>query len=367
MGNQQSGGAQLCSRGELETNVSDMTKYKTDPQTRIGYSISTTPKIHVQPLQKACLLVVPQQQIQEEAVEIPLSGPGKLKILKKSSEKQGGYEETQEEPMYAAEREYPAQQVFEAEQSNDYLAVFEGLHGNVTIKKQGTLSYTDINGTEHSEDYDRDVIRKIFPMGISIGGLTKSIWFKHGSTRDEAFDFLSSLPPSFNVVMNNPSKYVLPEDDNWDDDAIRMFDGINGRKVVVHSDNLVLFTDIDNKKHCLHFNPYKIKKCFPYGIHGRDLPRTIWFDKPKDRDQCFMAMRLIEEKLFNGLNGTVFLHSDSQIEYTSLSGDRMKCFYVAREIQETFPHGISFGGLPKTIWFPDINECKKCIEAMLAV
>lgn len=367
MGNQQNGGAQLCSRGELETNVSDMTKYKIDPQTRIGYSISTTPKFHEQRIQKPCLLVVPQQQIQEEAEEIPLSGPGKLKILGQSFEKQADYEETKEEPIYTVHREYLTQQVFEAEQSNDYRAVFEGLYGNVSIKKQGNLLYTDINGTKHNEDCDQNAIRKIFPMGISYGGLTKSIWFKDGSTRDEAFDFLTSLPPSFNAVMNNPTKYVLPEDDDCDDDAISMFDGINGRKVIVHSENLVLFTDIDNKKHCLHFNPYKIKKCFPFGIHGGGLPRTIWFDNHTERDQCFMAMWLIEEKLFNGLYGTVFLRSNSQIEFTSLSGDRMNCFYEASEIQETFPNGISYGGLTKTIWFPDNNECKKCIEAMLAV
>jgi len=367
MGNQQSGGAKFCSSGELYTNVSDMTKYKIDPVSRTGYSESTAPKLHAQRIQKPRLLVVPQQQIQEEAVEIPLSGPGKLKISKPSFENQDDYDDTQEEPMSQADRESLAKQAFEVGEPKDYQAVFEGLCGNVIIKKPGALLYTDINGTKHNEDYDRDGLTKIFGTGIAHGGLTESIWFKDSNTRDEAYDLMTSLPPSFNDVIDNPTKYDLPEDVDCEDDAITMFDGINSKKVIVHTENLVLFTDIDNGKHCLHFNPYKIKKCFPYGIHGGDLPRAIWFDNEMARDQCFIAMRLTVEKRFNGLYGTVFLNSDAQIEFTSLRGDRVKCFYEASEIQEIFPHGISYGGLQKTIWFPDINECKKCIEAMRAI
>jgi len=356
MGNQHSGGVQICSRG---VNESDMTKNKIDQAGRIEYGIPIIPKYHLQRIQEAGFQAVPQQQIQEEAAEIPL-----LKIPEQFFELPGDYEDTPEEPLNPVAKESHAKQ---AEHSKDYLAVFEGLYGNVVVKKEGTLLYTDMNGMTHNEDYDRDAIGKIFPMGISYGGLTKSIWFKNGTSRDEAFDFLTSMPPSYNAVMNNPSKYVLPEDDDWDDDAITTFDGVNGRKVIVHAENLVLFTDIDDNKHCLHFNPYKIKECFPFGIHGGDLPRAIWFDKQEERDECFLAMRLIEEKNFSGLYGTVFLHSDSQIEFTSLPGDRVKCFFEPSEILETFPNGISYGGLPKTIWFTDKSELKKCIEAMRAI
>jgi len=371
MGNQQSGGMQFCSRGELYANRSDMTSYKLDPEARVGYGIPTSPKFQGQPIQKARLQKVFQQQIQEEVVEIPLSGPGKLKIPKHFFEQQDDSKDIQVEPMCPAHRRDVENQVAEintVDQSKDDLIVFQGLYGNVTIKTRGTLVYTDINGMKHSEDYDRDNIGKIFPMGISYGGLTKSIWFKDGIARDEAFDFMKSLPPSYNAVMNNPTKYALPEDDDCDDDGsddMTIFNGINGRKVIVHSENIVLFTDFDNNKHCMNFNPHKISKCFPFGIHDGGLPRAIWFNNEMERDQCFMSMQPdIEEQKFTGLYGSVVLHPDSQIEFTCLSGDRVKCFYEPSEIQESFPKGISYGNLPKSIWFRDIEERTECIEAM---
>jgi len=357
MGNQQSGGTQFCSRGELYTQRPEMTSFKFDPETRVGYSFSNQPKFqvrgHQKPPQQA---VLKQQQIQEEIKEIPLSGPGKFKIAKSFFEK--------ENQAVEPESRKPTSKVHISCLKEEQ---FSGVFGNVTINRKGVVLYTDITGKQHCEDFDKETIEKIFPMGISFGGLTKSIWFKDGVSRDEAFEMMFSMPPSYNTVSGNPTKYALP---------IKIFEGLNKTNVIVHSDNVVLYTDLDKNKHRVSYNKRCIKKCFPRGICFGGLPKVIWFSDVMERDLCFKLMQSNMDEdtdasrqnspaqKYIGLYGGVVLHSDSQIEYTSLTGDSIKCFYEPTDILETFPMGISFGRLPKTIWFRQVEEREKCIEAM---
>jgi len=370
MGNQQSGGTQFCSRGELYTQRPEMTSFKFDPETRVGYSFSNQPKFqvrgHQKPPQQA---VLKQQQIQEEIKEIPLSGPGKFKIAKSFFEK--------ENQAVEPESRKPTSKVHISCLKEEQ---FSGVFGNVTINRKGVVLYTDITGKQHCEDFDKETIEKIFPMGISFGGFTRSIWFKDGVSRDEAFELMISMPPSYKAVLDNPAKYNLPENEAIvlsDDDDMKVFEGLNETNVIVHSDNLVLYTDLDKNKHCVSYSNRSIEKCFPKGIRSGGLPRTIWFSDEMERDLCFMLMQwnMNEEDIdgtplesptqkYNGLYGGVVLHPDSQIGYTSITGDNIKCFYEPNDIVETFPKGISYGRLPKTIWFREVEERKKCIEAM---
>jgi hypothetical protein len=405
MGNQQSGATQLCSRGQLYAARGEMSSSKMDPENRVGYNMMTKPKFQVQ-LQKAPQQMISQQQNQEEIVEIPLAGPGKWKIPKSFFEIQEDEEaveeqvrkpsfnvyvsclEKEEEPFGVMSKQ-KVNQDLEAEMLDyhkDDLSFAEGLYGNVILNQNQLVLYTDIKGEKHCEEYDRDKIGKIFPMGIAFGGLTKSIWFKDAIARDEAFDMMTSIPPSYKAVMANPTKNAIPQTknaigendvlENDEDDNMKVFEGINGTNVIVHSENIVLYTDLKKSKHCIAYNKHNIRKCFPNGICDGGLPRAIWFDEEMERDLCFMLMRWNmeeecntepEESLaqeFSGLYGPVVLHIDSQIEFSALSGERVKCFYDPSKIKETFPKGISYGRLSKSIWFRDVEEREKCFEAM---
>jgi len=394
MGNQQSGGIEFCSKGQLYTDESQMTSVKLDPESRVGYNSSIKPTFQVQRIQKAHQQMAPQQQNQEDIVEIPLFGPGKWKLPVSFFETEDKPEVVQkpkpsfnvyvscldkEEDLYSAGTSKVTQDVEEdmVDFYKDDYTVIPGLLGNVIINENGLVLYTDIYGEQHCEEYVRDEIGKIFPMGISFGGLTKSIWFEDAAARNEAFEAMISVPPSYKDVMANPAKYALLKAcEAVEDDNMKVFEGINNTNVIVHSDNIVLYTDINKSKHCITYNKHNIRKCFPNGICYGGLPKAIWFADEMERDLCFMLMQwnmedesnAVEEKSaaqgFTGLYGNVVLHADSQIEFTSLRGDRLKCFYEPSAIREIFPQGISYGRLPKTIWFQDVGERAKCIEAM---
>lgn len=253
------------------------------------------------------------------------------------------------------------------------LGFFKGLFGNVIINKEGLILYTDITGRKHCEEYNKVEIGKIFPMGIAYGGLSKSIWFNDAKTRDNCFDIMTDLQLSSSKAVDTTDDEQVEEDDN---DNLMVFEGVNSRNVIVHSENLVLYTDIKGNKHCISYNKHQITKCFPNGIQNGGLTNTIWFKDEMERDLCFMLMQwnMDEEdeeitekssnKKFSGLYGSVVLNSDSQIEFTSLSGDKMKSFYEPSRIKESFPKGISYGRLPKTIWFQETEERDRCINAM---
>jgi len=391
MGNQQSAGLEFCNASQLYTSRNETSISKLDMDTRIAYSLSTEPKFQLQRVQKAHQQVPPQQQEQECIKERPvdleqdackqatlLEDKKKLSTAAQSicSVEKGAMERSMKQVVHSKWVE--GAEVTEL--SEDDLKVFEGVFGNVIINQSGLVLYTDIAGKKYCEEYDRDQICKIFPMGISQGGLSKSIWFKDITAREDCFDLMSTLrPPSYNTILANPSKFALPKNDEAEDDdedLMKVFEGIKDRNVIVHADNIVLYTDIAGDKHCEHYDKHKIKKCFPNGIHCGGLSKTIWFDDDLERDLCFMLMQWDKEREpdvvvketvvreFAGLNGNVVLHPDSQIEYTSHNNDRVKCVYKPREIKECFPKGISYGRLPVTIWFRDIIMRDRCIEAM---
>jgi len=334
----------------------------------------------VQRIQKSSQQRAPQQQGQQEIVEmIPLSS----KKLFTTQNQQVVIEkdlalkkpETFNDHISCVDKEENGENEMMAHFDGE-LRVFEGVFGNVVINENGLVLYTDIAGKKYCEEYDRGEIEKVFPMGISYGGLTKNIWFKDIDTRENCYDAMVSLPPpSYKSVMVNPTKFEFMEEED-DSDNMKVFEGINDRNVIVHAGNVVLYTDISGEKHCIHYNKHTISKCFPNGIQDGGLARTIWLKDEMERDLCFMLMRWnMEEEAekirdkprnteFTGLNGNVVLHSNSQIEFTTLSGDKVKCFYQPSEIQEIFPKGISYGRLPTTIWFRDIHQRDRCIEAM---
>jgi len=376
-----------------------MTSYKSDMETRVGYA-STKSRFQVQRVQKAHQQIVPQQQNQEEIVEIDLPGPCRWRIPKNFFEvnlkpeeevspkpsKKGfnvyvsclDLEADEHDPIVASPND-PEGGAAILDYFKDDVTIFEGVFGNAIINKNGLVLYTDFSGKKHCEEIDQNKVEKIFPMGIARGGLTKSIWFEDAVTRDDCFDLIKSMPPSYNTVMANPPKFRLTTD--TDDDNMKVFEGINDTNVIVHADNIVLYTDLDRSKHCVQYNKHKIHKCFPNGIYGGGLPRTIWFNDENERELCFMLMKWnMDEPVpaeidvvhplsqdYTGLCGDIVLHSDCQIEFTSLNGVPMKCSYEPTKIQEVFPNGISNGRLPKSIWFQNVEERDNCIAAMRGI
>jgi len=369
-----------------------MDSYKSEINARVGYNISKhilkEPRFQMQRFQKTSQQVASQQQKQEEVVEMtPISPKSFFETPKQAMviENDPARKKTSTFNVYIScldkEEELATQTnsvktSVETEITKDDLCVFKGVFGNVIINKNGLVLYTDITGRKHCEEYDQDNIGKIFPMGISHGGLSKSIWFKDGEARDNCFDLMTNLrASSLRVDNTNPIKEEqLEEDDN---DKLVVFEGINSRNVIVHAENLVLYTDIKGDKHCIHYDKHSIKKCFPNGIQSGGLTRTIWFNDEMERDLCFMLMQwdmneedveeIVEKSSnleFTGLFGNVVINNNCKIEYTTLSGDRMECFYEPSNITESFPKGISYGKLPKTIWFQDEQERKRCIDAM---
>jgi len=367
MGNQQTGSTQFCSTGQLYSRRSDMQTSKLDLNSRIGYDTSTKQRSTFQHFYKTHQQIAPQQQGQEEIVEITYHGIDKLKNMSNQGSRKKAYQEAEN---YTVDSKV-------ANCSNEYFKVFEGFSGNIQINENGRVQYTDITGTKHYEKYNRDKIGKIFPMGISYGGLTKTIWFKDNVSRDDCFNLMTTLPPpSYETVIANPTKFRIVEEGEPEGGDLQVFEGINDRNVIVHSENIVLYTDINEVKHCQYYNKNQIKKCFPSGICFGGLTKVIWLKTAMERDHCFMRMQcgekqgldaVIEEaksQEFTGLYGGVVLHGDSQIEFTTLSGSRVKCSYEPSGIRESFPKGISYGGLPKSIWFRDAREREKCINAM---
>jgi len=307
-------------------------------------------------------------------------------------------DQLKEERMPALETETQAEDIEQGIRDRN-MQCYEGLFGNVIIHDNGLALYTDINGEKYCEDFEADGLIKTFPLGISDGGLTKSIWFNDVIERDECFDAMTKklkekdAPPSYNEVVQNPEKYALSEQDDVEvdlneteseeegeeDDHVKVFEGLGGMQVIVHEDNLVLFTDINGEKHCRAYDPRSLQKTFPSGISGGDLPKSIWFEEEQERDLCFALMQWnmaeLDEyvppeeegiKEYSGLYGAVFLHPDGIIEYTSLTGEMIRTYFEPDEVQGTFPMGISYGRLPKTVWFETQEDREKCLEDMTA-
>jgi len=366
MGNQQSrDGPLLCTT----TPHPLATRFMVDKDFRVDYITTKTRNTEVMRLTKQRQLRVvhqqrmrdswSQQQKQEESVEISPKGPDMLKMPKINLE-------YHVEPEKVSEKE------------SGKVSVFEGLFGDVSVLYSEVVNYTDSVGNVFHEKYDSEKIQKTFPMGISFGGLSKSLWFKAVEERDACFDNMTGIqPPSYAEVMANPEKYNIPE---WmlhsekDDDScnIKVFDGIQGNDVVVYKDKHVDYTDLDGVKHSVSYNRHHIQKCFPHGICFGGLPRTVWLTDEIERDLCFMLMQFIghvkhekdDEKTFPGLYGSVIL-KDNQVSFTSLVGERITAeWYDAKSIYRVFPMGISGGGLPNSIWFKEMSDMEDCFEAM---
>jgi len=366
MGNQQSqDGPQFCSTKPHPL----ATRFMVDKAFRVDYVPLKTKNTEVVriPRQQQLRVVhqqrVPntrtQQQMQEEHVDISSKDPEMLKIQKINLQ-------VQVEPEIH-------QKVNVKEIGN---AVFKGVYGDICLLSNRFVKYTDIVGNNYREKYNSQKIQKIFPMGISCGGLSKSLWFKDVDERDACFDtMIGYLPPSYAAVMANPEKYnipdwLMPPKNKKDSCNFKVFDGIHGNDVVVYQGNHVKYTDLDGLKHSVSYKGDRIKKCFPSGICFGGLDRTIWLTDEIERDLCFALMQVIgekeeEEKTFPGLYGRVVLKAN-EVYFTSLVGERIRAaWYDSKSIQRVFPMGISGGGLPHSIWFKEMGDMENCFKAMV--
>jgi len=245
--------------------------------------------------------------------------------------------------------------------------VFKGLFGDVTLQIDGFVEYVDSTGKKHREAFKRKEIRKTFPLGISLGGLTKSLWFKDAWERDICFEYMSATPAGAAAEAETSDCEETEDSCNY-----KVFVGIKGNKVFVYPDNHVVYTDVEGETHNVSYKPSKIQKCFPNGICFGGLPRTIWLDGALEMYRCFRLMKEgesqpLEEdccREFTGLYGSVTLKPEYEIEFTSLTGEVVTCTYNPRCIRKVYPMGITSNTLPTTIWFEETKDCDSCFSAM---
>jgi len=292
---------------------------------------------------------------------------------------------------------------------------FIGLHGSVLLHEGNLVSFTSLDGHRHKEvAFKAHEIKKTFPLGISYGGLKKSIWFEAGEERDRFFHAVQQTFQVYQgirdeVIVNmyygvsytdiNGVRYEgvkyepeglrktfpmgisygdLPRSIFFADEQerdltfllmsgrlenptkvpavpiVRSFDGLK-HTVSVHTDGTISYVDISGMKQtAVTFDASRIKKTFPSGISYGDLPKSVFFKEEKTRDLCFDLMRAA---VFEGLHGSVAVTKEGIVTYTDINGDRYEDIrYSPNSIKKTFPKGISYGGLPKSIFFADDSE-----------
>jgi len=363
MGNQQSRDElQFCS-----TRTHPLAKrFMEDKAFRVDYSSLKTKNTEVMELPKQQQLRVvhqqrarnegTQQQKQEELKDFPMKVPDIFKDSKINIQVQ---DEEEFVPQVDAKEE----------------SVFAGVFGKITLSSNGLVEYTDIVGNSFREKFDAQKIQKTFPLGISYGGLSKSLWFKDAEERDECFDTMTGvLPPSYTEVIANPEKFRIPDMlttsiKKVDSRNVKVFEGIKGNDVHVYKGYHVKYTDLDGLKHSVSYNKDRIRKCFPHGICFGGLDRTLWLKDEVERDLCFILMQVIgkkkeEKNIFSGLYGNVVLEANG-VSFTSLIGERIKAAsYDSKSIYRVFPMGINGGGLPHSIWFKEIDDMENCFEKM---
>jgi len=340
MGNQQALGLQVCS---TENNSLLTERFMVDKDFRIDYQntvkLPRKQQVPVQHQQKL-LDVTRQEQEPEKTVKVPLC-KSEIQLVDTSN-----VSEVQEKK-------------------------FEGLFGCVKLQADGLVKYVDSTGMQRREMFDRKEIRKTFPLGISLGGLTKSLWFKDAWEREVCFEYMSAPAGVTSVETTQGSEC----EDTENTRNCTVFTGIKGNEVFIYQDNHVVYTDLDGKTHNVSYKMSKIKKCFPSGICFGGLPRTVWLNDESERDRCYTFMKLqTEEKsqekepeknrIFTGLYGDVSLKSDYEIEFTSLNGERMTSSYDPRGIRMVYPMGICSNTFPSTIWFEEMEDCESCFNAM---
>jgi len=294
-----------------------------------------------------------QQQEQEEFKDIPMKAPCMSKINIQIQE----------------------DEVRKVDVKEMRTEVFEGVFGKISLCSNGLVEYTDIIGNDFREKYDSQKIQKTFPLGISYGGLTKSLWFKDVEERDVCFDAMTGiLPPSYAEVVANPEKFQIPDTliplkMKVDTRNVKVFDGIKDNVVYVYKGYHVKYVDLDGGKHSVSYNKNRIRKCFPHGICFGGLDRTLWLKDEIERDLCFSLMQIIgeekeEKNIFSGLYGKVVLEGN-EVSFTSLVGERIEAAsYDSESIYRVFPLGINGGGLPHSIWFKEIDDLENCFEKM---
>jgi len=52
------------------------------------------------------------------------------------------------------------------------------------------------------------------------------------------------------------------------------------------------------------------------------------------------------------------------VVYTDIDGEKHRVNYSKYKIDKCFPHGICFGGIPRTIWLKDETERDLCFMLM---
>jgi len=338
MGNQQLLGLQACS-----ADNSDLAeRFMVDKDFRIDY-LTTKHNMEFQPRQQRGS--VQRQQI----------------ILLDHCQ-----EQEPEEVITLSKQKTETQVLVEAKSKT----TFEGLYGNVRLLEDGFVEYRDSHGMTFGEAFDPEKITKSFPWGISLGGLTKSIWFKDAEERDDCFNGMSK---TVNVKVVEPAKTSFAgERDNAN---YEVFKGIEGNEVVLFPVNRVEYTDINGQRHSVSYKREWIKKSFPSGICFGGLPKTLWLNDEQQRDKCFNCMKRQEQndedlnekeekKSFTGLYGEVSLKADYEVEFTSLTGEKVASFYDPRKIRKVFPMGITSIAIPSTIWFSEMKDCESCFREM---
>jgi len=355
MGNRQGLGVQLCStENDLLTE-----RFMVDKDFRIDYK-SGMRNMERLPMQEKCFTqhqqraacVNSQQQEPEDFVEVP--------VVKME------FPQTQK-----------LQNVMEVQESQE--KIFEGVFGNLILQANGTVQYMDGNGNKYKEKFDREGIRKTFPMGISLGGLTKSLWFKNTAERDTCYDDMTNVRNIANSQLINHSSGHEPEclegEKKHENKKSIVFNGIHGNDVIVYMTNDVMYTDLDGRKHHVSYKMSKIKKCYPSGICFGGLPRTLWLDNEREREQCYIVMKncceeknqlgnVETERVFEGLYGSVVLKPDYEVTFNTLRGDKLECSYDPRKVRKVFPMGISSVTFPSNIWFEDMADCERCFQSM---
>jgi len=439
MGNTESTGLKMCSGNSLYTYTGDRTSLKEQMNMqRVGYQpkLKTKPQVKVIPAPQYRKQVSQQQmgqrqRQQRQDVYKLQNRPLEIQVIPEPA--QQAQQEALKDPTFnvyvdcikdklAENLPLPPLEGTETEDlatdmKERNMECFDGLFGNVIVHSNGLILYTDINGEKFCEEFDAGSAAKCFPLGITGGDLSKSIWFNDIIERDSCFDAMTarlkdiSDPPSYDEVVKQPRKFTLLDDSETvmatcsspvagfaasslsyslvdateseteeesddPDDHIKVFEGLGGMQVIVHEDNLVLFTDINGNKHCQNYNPHSLNKVFPSGISGGGLPKSIWFDDGQERDLCYALMQWnmdeVDEAMevepepqeFEGLYGSVTLKHNGEIEYTSLTGEEVVTSFDPETLSPTFPMGISYGGLPKTIWFDSPDDRQAALKAM---
>jgi len=339
MGNQQGLGVQICS---TENNSLLTERFMVDKDFRIDYQ-NTEHRQRKQlgrvQHQQRILHVACQEQEPEKTVKIPIR-KAEIQVIETKN-------------------------VFEVEEK-----MFQGLFGDVKLQKDEFVQYVDSTGKQRREMFDRKEIRKTFPLGISLGGLTKSLWFKDAWERDICFEYMSTTDvASFETDVDSECE------DTEDIPNYNAFTGIKGNQVFVYPDNHVVYTDLEGETHNVFYKMSKIQKCFPSGICFGGLPKTVWLNDERERDRCFIFMKLLQKeenhekepeknRVFSGLYGDVTLKPDYEVEFKSLNGDSLTCSYDPRKIRIVFPMGITSKTFPSTIWFEETEDCESCYKAM---